>query len=403
MSGDRTERASPRKRQQAEEKGDRVHSRELVSAAAMLCGVLALGGLVERWTGQWAIAYQSFLSMGKARVWESGGPVEPVLVIRQVSMTLLTPLALTFAAVAAAALFVSVGQSRGVSFNAEALQWKWQRISPAENLKNLVSLRGMARLVKSLLPTAILLVFAVRRILAQADVPPLSAEQMPGMLHAAYAILLDTAWILFAWSAVDYLVEWRSWESRQRMSKQELREEQKQTEGSPQIRGKIKSLRRQIRRRMLKGDIRRASVVITNPTHYAVALSFSFETMEPPRMIAKGRNLLAAQIKEEARWAGIPIVENPPLARSLYRHLEPGQSIPYDLYAAVAAILAYLYRQQVEERLRREHRQRSAARGDQPAAAATEKPAPAPPSTQRYRTPSGGAPSTGVSRPKEQP
>jgi flagellar biosynthetic protein FlhB len=101
-------------------------------------------------------------------------------------------------------------------------------------------------------------------------------------------------------------------------------------------------------------------VVITNPAHYAVALSFSFETMEPPKMVAKGRDLLAAQIKEEARWAGIPIVENPPLARSLYRHLEPGQTIPYDLYAAVAGILAYLYRQQVEERLRRE-RSRNAA------------------------------------------
>jgi flagellar biosynthetic protein FlhB len=369
MSGDRTERASPRKRQQAAEKGDRVHSRELVSAAAMLCGVLALGAVAEKWTGQWSLVYQSFLAMGKPHVWEGGGEVKMVIAIRQMSMVMLMPLALMFAAVAAAALFASVGQSRGVTFNAEALQWKWQRINPVENLKNLASLRGLARLVKSLVPAAILSVFAIRRIIAQAAVPPLGAEQMPGMLRAAYAILLDTAWILFAWSAVDYLVEWRSWESRQRMSKQELREEQKQTEGSPQIRGKIKSLRRQMRRRLLKADISRASVVITNPAHYAVALSFSFETMEPPRMIAKGRDLLAAQIKEEARWAGIPIVENPPLARSLYRHLEPGQSIPYDLYAAVAAILAYLYRQQVEERLRRERGRGSAARTDRPAAA----------------------------------
>jgi flagellar biosynthetic protein FlhB len=369
MSGDRTERASPRKRQQAAEKGDRVHSRELVSAAAMLCGVLALGALAEKWTGQWSLVYQSFLAMGKPHVWEGGGEVKMVIAIRQMSMVMLMPLALMFAAVAAAALFASVGQSRGVTFNAEALQWKWQRINAVENLKNLASLRGLARLVKSLVPAAILSVFAIRRIIEQAAVPPLGAEQMPGMLRAAYAILLDTAWILFAWSAVDYLVEWRSWESRQRMSKQELREEQKQTEGSPQIRGKIKSLRRQMRRRLLKADISRASVVITNPAHYAVALSFSFETMEPPRMIAKGRDLLAAQIKEEARWAGIPIVENPPLARSLYRHLEPGQSIPYDLYAAVAAILAYLYRQQVEERLRRERGRGSAARTDRPAVA----------------------------------
>jgi flagellar biosynthesis protein FlhB len=109
-----------------------------------------------------------------------------------------------------------------------------------------------------------------------------------------------------------------------------------------------------MRKRKVKADMSRASVVITNPTHYAVALEFSFETMSAPTVLAKGRDLLAAEIREEARWAGIPIIENPPLARSLYKMVEPGQSIPFDLYAAVAGILAYLYRQKVEERVRRE-------------------------------------------------
>jgi flagellar biosynthetic protein FlhB len=109
-----------------------------------------------------------------------------------------------------------------------------------------------------------------------------------------------------------------------------------------------------MRRRKLKADVKRATVVITNPTHYAVALSFDFETMEPPKVLAKGRNILAEQIKAEARWAGVPIVENPPLARSLYRSVEEGQAIPVDLYSAVAAILAYLYRKQVEEKVRRQ-------------------------------------------------
>ena len=97
-----------------------------------------------------------------------------------------------------------------------------------------------------------------------------------------------------------------------------------------------------------------ASVVITNPTHYAVALEFSFETMQAPVVLAKGRDLFAAGIREEARWAGVPIIENPPLARSLYRMVEPGQSIPFELYSAVAGILAYLYRQKMEELMRRE-------------------------------------------------
>src|SRR5260370_32191503 len=106
------------------------------------------------------------------------------------------------------------------------------------------------------------------------------------------------------------------------MSKQEVREEFKESEGNPQVRGRIRNLQRQMRQRQLKADISRATVVTTNPTHFAVALSFDFETMETPRLLAKGRNLLAEEIKREARWAGVPIVENPPLARSLFKSVE---------------------------------------------------------------------------------
>jgi flagellar biosynthetic protein FlhB len=117
-----------------------------------------------------------------------------------------------------------------------------------------------------------------------------------------------------------------------------------------------------MRRRRVKADVSKAAVVLTNPTHYAVALSFDFVAMEAPRLLAKGRNLLAEEIKAEARWAGVPIVENPPLARSLYRSLEVGQSIPVNLYAAVAAILAYLYRQRVEAEIRERRAREQAAR-----------------------------------------
>jgi flagellar biosynthetic protein FlhB len=175
---------------------------------------------------------------------------------------------------------------------------------------------------------------------------------------------------MFGWSAVDYLVEWQSRESRLKMSKQDMRDEFKETEGSPQIRGRIRNLQRQARRRRVKEDVSKAAVVLTNPTHYAVALGFDFTTMEAPRVMAKGRNLLAEEIKAEARWAGVPIVENPPLARSLYRSVEVGQPIPADLYAAVAAILAYLYRQRVEAELRERRARETAARAAQQAQAA---------------------------------
>jgi flagellar biosynthesis protein FlhB len=144
------------------------------------------------------------------------------------------------------------------------------------------------------------------------------------------------------------------------MSRDDMREEFKETEGSPQIRSRIRGLQRQMRRRRVKADVSRAAVVLTNPTHYAVALGFDFTTMDAPKVLAKGRNLLAEEIKSEARWAGVPIIENPPLARSLYRTVEVGHPIPVDLYAGVAAILAWLYRQRVEAQMH-ERREREAA------------------------------------------
>jgi flagellar biosynthetic protein FlhB len=203
-------------------------------------------------------------------------------------------------------------------------------------------------------PVVLLGFFAVRAIEAQTEIPPMSMERYPDVFAEMYDLLLDGAWIFLGWAGIDYVMEWRSRESRLRMSKQDMRDEYREMEGSPQVKSRIRGLRRQMRRRQLKADIGRASVVVTNPTHYAVALTFNFETMEPPRVLAKGRDLLAAQIREEAQWAGVPIVENPPLARSLYRQVEQGQTIPYELYAAVAAILAWLYRREVEERVRRE-------------------------------------------------
>ncbi|MGC2547237.1 MAG: EscU/YscU/HrcU family type III secretion system export apparatus switch protein [Silvibacterium sp.] len=368
MSDDRTEKATPRKRQQAAEKGDRVRSRELVGASGTIAGVLALGQLTEKWSGGWAALYQTFLDLGMPNAWTDDRAAQTMLAIRHGMVILLSQLLLLFALVTGATLLVGIAQGGGVQFQAEALQPKWERINPATNLKNLFSLRGLTRLAKSLIPAAILIALAIRKVQNKALIPPLSVERLPSMFSTVYGILLDTSCVLFAWSAVDYLVEWRSWESRLKMSRQEMREEYKQTEGNPQIRGKIRSLRRQMRRRQRKADVSRASVVITNPTHYAVALSFDFDTMEPPRVLAKGRDLLAEQIKSDARWAGVPIIENPPLARSLYRYVEEGRAIPFDLYSAVAAILAYLYRQQVEERVKREQARQKAA--TPPAAAA---------------------------------
>jgi flagellar biosynthetic protein FlhB len=360
MPGERTEQATQHRREKAHKEGDVLHSRELSAAAGTLAGVIALGVLGAHTLVVWRTSFAAFLDLGNPVRWEPS-EIEPTLAaVRRLILAILGAPAVVMAAVAAASLGAGVLQTGGVNFYAGAVGFKPDRINPISNVKNLFSLRAAARLAKSLLPASLLAVFAVQRIGRQLTLPPFSTVRLERLGSDVYGLLLAAAWLLFGWSAIDYLVEWQSRESRLKMSRQDMREEFKETEGNPQIRGRIRNLQRQMRRRRVKADVSKAAVVLTNPTHYAVALGFDFATMEAPKMVAKGRNLLAEEIKAEARWAGVPIIENPPLARSLYRSVEVGQPIPVDLYAAVAAILAWLYRQRLEAELR--ERRETAAR-----------------------------------------
>lgn len=361
MSEQKTEQATAQRKKKAQERGDRVHSRELLSAVAMLGGVLMLGvvthGFVEGWKQVFVESLRTAANNDRDgdRMWCRAirGMLEPVLL----------PVGLVLGASFTGALVSGVTQSGGVQINANALELKFEKFNPVTNLGNLFSLRSATRVMKSLVPAAVMVVFgwgAMKTLML--PMPVMSLERLPATFSVAYGLALDAAWVTLVWSALDYAIEWRSWNQRLKMSKQELREEVRDSMGNPQIKAKIRQIQRAMRKRKVKADMSRASVVITNPTHYAVALEFSFETMAAPTVLAKGRDLLAAEIREEARWAGVPLIENPPLARSLYKMVEPGQSIPFDLYAAVAGILAYLYRQKVEERMRRDREEREKAK-----------------------------------------
>ena len=363
MAGERTEQATQHRREKARREGDILHSRELTAAAGTLAGVIALGMLGGRMIEAWREAFEGLLVLGTPERWEPATLAPTLVAIRRSMLEILGAPAVVMAAVVAAALGAGIAQTGGVTVHGSAIAFKPERINPISNLKNLFSLRAASRLGKSLIPASFLAVFAVERMANQLSIPPFSNERLEILGKDVYGLLLAAAWLLFGWSAIDYLVEWQSRESRLKMSKQDMRDEYKETEGSPQIRSRIRSLQRQMRRRRVKADVSRAAVVLTNPTHYAVALGFDFVMMEAPKVLAKGRNLLAEEIKAEARWAGVPIVENPPLARSLYRSVEVGQAIPVELYATVAAILAYLYRQRVEAELRDRQMREAAARG----------------------------------------
>ncbi len=366
MAGDRTEKATPQRRDKARREGDLVHSRELTTAAGTLAGVMLLRMAWTEFLGRWAGSIEGAMALGTAAHWEDATIAGTITLLRAQMGGVLEPFAMVGAAVVVGTLGAGLLQTGGVQFHPQVLAWKLDRVSPLANGKNLFSLRSVARLGKSLLPTAILAVLVMARIERQWHVAPFSTQRMTMLGDDVWTLLLVAAWVMFGWAMVDYVVEWRSREQRLRMSREEMREEFRDTEGNPQIRGRIRNLQRQARRRRVKQDVSKAAVVITNPTHYAVALGFDFETMEAPKVLAKGRNLMAEEIKQEARWAGVPVIENPPLARSLYRVVEPGQSIPVELYAAVASILAYLYRQRVMESAR--HRRanpaaRAATRG----------------------------------------
>jgi flagellar biosynthetic protein FlhB len=355
MSSEQTEKASPRRKQKAEQEGDRPRSRELLSAAALLAGSLTLGWSARTWVPVWTGIYQETIALMLTPNL-SGDALS--ISMRNMLVAGAAPCLLVMVAAAGASLSVAMAQNRGLRLQPTAIAPKWSRLNPAQNAKHLFTTRALVRLGKSLIPVFLLALQLLHFVTALTAMPVFSLARLPQVFGDAYQLLVNTAWIMLAWSLVDYVFEWRQWESRIKMSKQEMREEFKEMEGNPQMKGRIRSLQRQMRRRMLRADVKKASVVITNPTHYAVALAFDMSTMEAPKVLAKGRDLLAAQIREEARWAGVPLVENPPLARSLYRSVEAGQRIPAELYAAVAAILAYLFRQDAEERMRRMQEQR---------------------------------------------
>jgi flagellar biosynthetic protein FlhB len=336
MSEKGTEQASPQRKQKAKARGDVVRSRELLSATAMLAGVLVLGAMASGFVTAWRGVYVQCLHLAMRKQTSFGESW------REDARTMLAPALLPIGTVLAAsflgAFAVGIAQGGGVSIHPNALELKFERFNPVTNFGNLFSLRAATRVVKSLVPAAVMVVLgwgALKSLMV--PMPVMSMLRLPSTFSAAYGLALDAAWITLAWSALDYTIEWRSWNTRLKVTKQEMRQEMKEAMGNPEVKGRIRQIQRAMRRRKMKADISRASVVITNPTHYAVALEFSFDTMQAPTVLAKGRDLHAADIREEARWAGIPLVENPPLARSLYKAVEPGQSIPYELYAAVEA------------------------------------------------------------------
>jgi flagellar biosynthetic protein FlhB len=344
----KTEKATPQKRKKAREQGQVARSRELSSALAWGGALTLVAWQVPNIARQWRGLLQNTLDLSVDQSLTPGGPL--LFWVSCGVLRWIVPVVVT-----AWVLSVAGGLAQGgLVFAPEALHFKPERMSPAGKLKQMFSLSGLSGILKSLLPFGAIVWIGVSTITRHWETI-VRASDLGVRAYAAFlvSVMGEVIWksglVLVAWAGVDYLLIRQKHEGDLKMSRQDMKDEAKQTEGNPLIKVRIRRLQRSMRRRQMLRETEKASVVITNPTHFAIALRYEMG-MEAPIVIAKGRDFLAQEIKEVARWHEIPILENPPLAQALYRTVEVGRPIPAALYAAVAEILAFVFRAQARAR-----------------------------------------------------
>jgi len=344
----KTERATPRRRNKARESGQLARSRELpaVLALAGMAGVLAL--MTSDSINHWTAFYRNSFYIASTGNIDPGGPLlfwSAIEVMRWIIPVLLAGMALSV---------VSGLAQGGFNFAPGALALKFDRFNPVNRLGQIFSPLGLSNLLKSLLPFGAILWLAINSIrdhwLIMAHASSLGLRMFASLTGGMIVALTWKAGIvLLLWSAVDYMFTAMKMSSDLKMTKQEVREEHKETEGNPVIKSRIRRMQRAMRKKWSLKATATATVVVTNPTHYAVALRYELD-MAAPVVVAKGLNLLAEKIKQMARDHGIMLVENKSLAQTLYKSVEVGDSIPAALYQAVAELLALVFRAEAELR-----------------------------------------------------
>ncbi len=342
---DKTEAPTPRRRQEAREDGQVARSVELNAAL-----ILTVALIIIRYTGptlgqrlQNAIVY-SLTHFPNGDLTQERVSAELVRLLLEVG-TALAPLLLGVVVVA----LVSNALQVGLVFSTKALAVKGNRLNPLPGIARMFSARAAVELVKSLMKIAIvgMIIYSFLKqnypvIASLTGGSYLTASTELGKL--TYGLLLRASVAMFVIAALDYMYQRFQHEKQLRMTKQEVKDDLKRSEGDPLIKSRIKQKQREIARGRMMQEVPKADVVITNPTHYAVALKYDAAVASAPVVVAKGKNLIAQKIREIAEANNIPIVENVQLARTLYASVEIGDEIPADLYQAVAEILAYVYK-----------------------------------------------------------
>ena len=345
MSDNRTEAPTPRRLSEARDKGQVARSVELNTAAILLVGFWLLygpGASVATGLGETLTRTLTDLPRGEF----TGADFLNLIVLD--AAPLWWPLTLIILGLMVTGVGVTLLQT-GWHWPGKRPAADFSRVNPLEGLKRILSLNGLFELLKALLKLSVIGVVAYLYLQDQREAIVLLSQTdlrvaLGRLADLAYGLGMRVGGAYLVLAAADYGYQRWQWAKSLKMTKEEVKEDMKSQEGDPMIRGRIKQQARRIARQRMMARVPRADVVITNPTHFAVALQYDRERMSAPQVVAKGAALIALRIRDIATEHNVPIIENPPLARTLYRLVEIDQEVPPELYTAVAEVLAFVFR-----------------------------------------------------------
>ena len=345
---EKSEQPTPKRIQDAKKKGQVARSRELNTMAITLIGGIALVGMSGHMGQELSEMMARNFTIPRADIFEPMAMLRRLLISIQDALLMLAPF---FAVVIVVAILSSIALG-GVSFSAEAMAPKLSKLNPLKGMKRVFSVKGLIELLKALGKfvliggvTALILWWSLEDFIRLSSMDMEQAIIELGALIGWSFVLIASTLTVIAFIDVPFQL----WNHKRelRMTKQEVREEMKETEGRPEVKGRIRSLQREIAMRRMMEEVPKADVIVTNPTHYAVALRYDQGSMRAPKVVAKGKDLIAANIRNVAKEHKVPMVESPMLARAIYFHADVGEFIPAGLYLAVAKLLAYIFQLRV--------------------------------------------------------
>lgn len=341
---DRTEQPTPKRRADARKKGDVPRSRELTMTGVMLSGsaglLLMAGPMGERLLSAFA---QGFV-LERDVMFDTSQMVPALATIASEGMLSILP----FVTVVICAVFLSAACIGGWSFSMKAAAPKFERLNPIKGIKRIFSANGLMELIKAMAKFTLVAAIAITWLWwSSEDLLALGRQPIgpaiANALHICGVSLLVVSCGLILIAAVDVPFQLWQYQKKLRMTRQQVKDEFKETEGRPEVKSRIRQLQQQAAMQRMMEDVPTADVVITNPTHFAVALKYDDGAMGAPRVVAKGKDLIAKRIREVAEENGVPLFSAPPLARVLYKTTDIGAEIPARLYTAVAQVLAYIF------------------------------------------------------------